>query len=130
MWPLLVVLPEPLLRLLSHFCQTLKDKHVEHCFPVAAVESFDEAVLHRSSWLNELEQHAVLLGPVSERRRDQLWSIVQSQFERIAALSGYPIQRSHHAFRGQVEVHFDRQHFAIEIIYYVEGTKTPTAPQS
>src|SRR4030095_10656348 len=46
-----------------------------------------------------------------------------------AALSGYPIQRSHDARRRQVEVHFDRQSFAIEIIHYVEGAKATITPQ-
>ena len=92
MWSFFVVLLHPLLGLLSHFRQALKHKHVEHRFAVAAIESFNETILHRLAWFDELERHAMLFGPVSQRHRDQFWAIVQSQLERIAALSGYPTQ--------------------------------------
>ena len=48
---------------------------------------------------------------------------------RIAALSGYPLQRSHDAWCWQVEVHFDRESFAIEIIHHVESAKATITPQ-
>jgi hypothetical protein len=45
---------------------------------------------------------------------------VQSQFPRIVALGGYPFQCSLHTFRRQVAVHFDDQHFTIEVVHYVK----------
>lgn len=47
MWSFFVVLLEPLFRLLTNFVQALKHEHVEHRFAVAAIESLDEAILHR-----------------------------------------------------------------------------------
>jgi len=38
---------------------TLKDKHIEYRLTVAAIEPFDEAVLNRPSWFNELEIEAM-----------------------------------------------------------------------
>jgi len=43
-------------------------------------------------------------------------------------VSGYPLQRPHYSFRRQVEVHFDRQTFTIEVINYVEGAKATITP--
>ncbi len=46
MWPLFVALPEPLFRLFSYFVQSLKHVHVQDPFTVAAIDSFDKAILH------------------------------------------------------------------------------------
>jgi len=37
--------------------------HVEHTAPEAIVEAFDEAVLHRTARLNEVQDDALALGP-------------------------------------------------------------------
>ena len=76
MWSFFVVFLQPPFSLLSDFGQALKHKHVEHRFTVATVESFDEAVLHRPTGLDELELHVMLFGPISERDREHLWAIV------------------------------------------------------
>jgi hypothetical protein len=62
-----VVFFQSLLSLLSDFVQTLKHKHVEHRFTVAAIKSFDEAVLHQPARLDELKQHVVFFGPIGQR---------------------------------------------------------------
>ena len=64
MWSFFVVLLHPLLGLLSDFGQLLKHKHVEHRFTIAAIEPFNETILHWFAGFDELEQHAVLFGPV------------------------------------------------------------------
>src|SRR5687768_2192826 len=97
MWSFFVVLLEPLLSLLSDFLQTLKHKHIEHRFAIATIEALDETILHGPAWFDELERHTMLLSPFRQRHRDQLWSIVQSQLEWIAAHRGNPLKRSHHA---------------------------------
>src|SRR6185503_20955212 len=129
MWSFFVVLLHPLLGLLSDFAQLLKHKHVEHRFAVAAIEPLDETILHRLAWFDELEQHAMLLSPVSQRHGNKLWSIVQPQLEGIAAQSGDPLKRAHHTRGRQVEVNFNRKQLAIEIIHYVECPEAPAAPQ-
>jgi len=55
--------------------QALKHKHVEHRFAVTAIESFNETILHRFARFDELERHAMLLGPVSQRHGNQFWSM-------------------------------------------------------
>src|ERR1041384_5449388 len=97
MWSFFVVLLYPLLGLLSDFGQLLKYKHVEHRFSVAAIEPLDETILHRLAWLDELEHHTMLLGPVSHGHGNELRSVVQPQLEGIAAQSGDPLKRAHHA---------------------------------
>src|ERR1043165_7705123 len=79
MWSFFVVLLHPLLGLLSDFAQLLKHKHVEHRFAVAAIKPLDETILHRLAWFDELEHHAMLLGPVSQGHGNELRSLVQPQ---------------------------------------------------
>src|SRR5215208_5152820 len=118
-----------LLSLFFDFTQALKHKHVEHRFPVAAIEPLDETILHRLSGFDELERHAMLLGPVSQRHGNKLWSIIQPQLEGIAAESGDPVKRAHHPRGRQIEVNFNRQQLAIEIVHDVEGPEAPPTPQ-
>lgn len=66
MWSFFVVLIESFLGLLSNFIQALKHKHVEHRLAVAAIEPFNETILHRLARFDELERYAMLLGPVSQ----------------------------------------------------------------
>src|SRR5436190_1838533 len=79
MWPLLVVLRKPLFGLLSHFVQTLKHVHVEHRLAIAAIESFNETILHRLARFDELEHHSMLFGPFSQGQRDELRTVVCSE---------------------------------------------------
>ena len=82
MWPLFVVLLEPHFGLFTHLVQSLKHEHVEHRLAVVAIESFDKAILHRFARFDELERYLVLLGPVSQRQRDELWTVVCSELTR------------------------------------------------
>src|SRR5258708_18952238 len=109
MWPFFVVFLQPRFCLFTDLVQSLKHEHVEHRFAVAAIESFDKAILHRFAWFDELQSHAVLLSPISQRQRDELWSIVQSQLEWIAAMSGYLLKLAHHALGWPVKVNDHRQ---------------------
>jgi hypothetical protein len=54
-WSFFVVLLKPQFGLFADFIQSLKHKHIEYRFTVAAIESFNETILHRPPWLNELE---------------------------------------------------------------------------
>src|SRR6476620_739121 len=129
MWSFFVVLLEPQLCLLSDFIQALKHKHIKHRFAIAAIEPFNETILHRLTRFDELEPYAMLLGPLSQRQGDELRTIVQSQLERIAAGSGYAVERAHHALGRQAEIDFYSQRFAIEVIDHVESAKARTTPQ-
>src|SRR6266852_4043325 len=124
-----VVLLEPLFCLLTHFVQSLKHVHVEHRLAVAAIESFDKAILHRLAWFDELQGHAMLFGPVSQSQSDELWTIVCSELERVAADSGYPFKLAHHPLGCQAEVDFDRQRFTIEVVDHIESSEATTIPQ-
>ena len=72
MWSLLVIFLDPRFGLFPHLVQSLKHIHVEHCLAIAAIESFNKAVLHWFAWFDELECHAMLLGPFSQSHRHQL----------------------------------------------------------
>ena len=52
MWSFFVVPLEPLFRLFTDLVQALNHEHIEQRFPVAAIESFDEAILHRLAWFD------------------------------------------------------------------------------
>src|SRR6266403_5176829 len=129
MWPLFVVLPQPHFGLFTHLVQSLKHEHVEHRLAVAAIKSFNETILHRFAWFDEIERHLVLLGPLSQSQGDELRTVVRSELEGIAADSGYPFKLAHHPLSCQTEVDFDRQCFTIEVIDDIEGAKTTPVPQ-
>ena len=61
-WSFFVVLFKPQVCLFTHFRQALKHKHTKHCLTVAAVESFDESILHRPPRLDELEEYVMLFS--------------------------------------------------------------------
>ena len=79
MGSLLVVLLDPLLGLLSDFMQALKQVHIECRFPIAPIESFNETILHRFAGFDELECHAMIFGPISQRDRYEFWAVVPSK---------------------------------------------------
>ena len=81
MWPLFVVLLEPLFSLFSHLIQSCEHIHVEHRLAVAPIESFDKAVLHWFAWFDELERYPMLVGPFSQSQRNEFRTIVQSELE-------------------------------------------------
>lgn len=74
----LVVVTQPVLSAFADFRKRAEGVHVEDTPWVAAVESFDEAVLHRFAGLDEAELNAVLLNPISQGDRDQLRAVVQA----------------------------------------------------
>src|SRR2546430_1530742 len=129
MWSLFVVLPQPHFGLFTHLVQSLKHEHVEHRLAVAAIESFDETILHRFARFDELERYAMLLSPFSQGQSDELRTVVCSELEGIAAMSGYPFKLAHHSLGSQAEVHHDRQCFTIEVVDDIEGAKATTVPQ-
>src|SRR5579862_6956510 len=45
----------------------------------ATVEALDVAVLRGLAGLDEVQSHAVMKRPAVERRRDELWSVVDAQ---------------------------------------------------
>jgi hypothetical protein len=102
---------------------------VEDVLAVAAIESFNETILHRLAWFDELQGHAMLFGPVSQSQSDELWTVVCSELEGIAADSGYPFKLAHHSLGSQAEVHHDRQGFAIEVVNDIKSPEATTVPQ-
>src|SRR5260221_12512154 len=120
MWPLFVILPQPHSGLFTHLIQSLKHEHVEHRLAVAAIEPFNETILHRFARFDELERHLVLLGPLSQSQGDELRTVVCSELEGIAADSGYPFKLAHHSLGRQAEVDCDRQRFTIEVVDHIE----------
>src|SRR5258706_4156248 len=105
MWPFLVVLLEPHFGLFTHLVQSLKHEHVEHRLAVAAIESFNETILHRFAWFDELERNTMLFSPLRHSQGDELRTIVCSELEGIAADSGYSFKLAHHPLGGHAEVH-------------------------
>jgi hypothetical protein len=105
---LTVVVGQPSLRVLAHFGEIAEDVHVEHAAPEAAIEAFDEAVLHRPAWLDEVQRDAFAFRPLGQRQRNKLRPVVQAQLDGVAAPSGDAFQRANDARGRQVEINFDR----------------------
>jgi hypothetical protein len=76
---LAVVIGKPKLRLLAYFGQVPEDMHVEDAAPEAAIETLDEAVLHRSSGFDEVELDAFAFRPLGERQGDEFRAVVQTK---------------------------------------------------
>lgn len=68
----------------SHLAECAEGVHVEHATSIAAVEAFNEAILHRAPRLNEVLRDALGLRPFGQRRRDELRAVVQAQFVRVS----------------------------------------------
>lgn len=112
---LVVVVGNPSLCLLAHFGEIAEDVHVEHAAPEAAIESFDETVLHRPAWLDEVQRGAFAFRPLGQRQRyEKLRSVVQAQLGGVAAPGGDAFQRASDARGRQVEIDLDRQRFSAE----------------
>jgi len=95
---------------------------------VGTDKAASEAILHGLAWFDELECYAMLLGPVSQRDSDELWAVVCSQLEGIAADSGYALKHPHHSFSGQAEINFDPERFPVEVVDHIESAKATTIP--
>jgi len=126
---LLVVVMQPALGVLPDFGQVAEHVEVEHAFAVAAVETFDEAVLHRSAGLDELEFNALGFRPLGQRNGDELGAVIQPQSLRIAAPGSNPIQRADDPASGKVQVDLDRQGLAVVVVNDVEGAESAAIPE-
>ena len=71
-----VVVGQPSLGLLANLGQGAEDAHVEHAAAVAAVESFNESVLHGTPGLDELQVDASCLIPIRKRLGDEFRAVV------------------------------------------------------
>jgi len=78
-WSFFVVLLKPQFGLFADFIQSLKTQTYRVPLHVAAIESFNVTILHRPSWLDELEHHVVLFGPIfvvsDYDRNDSIWRV-------------------------------------------------------
>lgn len=57
----------------------------QHTTPETAIEAFDEAVLHRSSRLNEIQCDVLAFSPFRQRQNDEFRAAVQAKLCWIAA---------------------------------------------
>ncbi len=73
---LLVVVGQPVFGLFADLAECAEDMHVQDTTPVAAVEAFYEAVLHRTARLDEVQGDALALGPLRQGQRDKFRPVV------------------------------------------------------
>jgi len=74
-----VVIGQPPTRLFAHFSEVAEDLHIQHATSEAAIEAFDEAALHRPSWLDEIQRDVLALGPFRQRKGDEFGVVVQAK---------------------------------------------------
>ena len=67
-----IILDAPLFNLAARVVERNKDVLVEAFFAQARIETLDVRVLDRLSWFDELQPHAMLVGPLVERPAAQL----------------------------------------------------------
>lgn len=85
---------------------------------VAAVESFDEPVLHRFIRLDDAQFHALLFGPVGDRGRDELGAIIKAELQRIASPGGNALQHP-------VRADSDRPPWSASLLHRGSEMKSP-----
>lgn len=73
-----VVIGQPLLRLFAYFSEIAEDVHIQHATSEAAIEAFDETVLHRLYRLDEVQRDVLSLRPFRQRQGNEFWAIVQA----------------------------------------------------
>ena len=127
---LYVVLVHPFFRDGPHFRQGIKDIHIEHLIAIGAVESFDIGILSRLARLDKFQVDRVVLGLVSQDRRDKLWPIVHAQFARIPAPGDDPVQHTLDPLRRQADVDLYGQGFTTKVINDIECPKPTAAKQA
>ena len=71
-----VVIGQPLFCLFAYFYEIAEDVHIQHATSEAAIKAFDKAVLHRPSWLDEIQRDVLALGPFRQRQGDEFGAIV------------------------------------------------------
>lgn len=59
-----VVIGQPLLCLFAYFSEIAEGVHIQHATSEATIEPFDEAVLHRPSWLDEIRRDVLCAQPI------------------------------------------------------------------
>ncbi len=80
-----VVAPDPLGGHATHLGDGFKNVAVKHLLSVGSVEAFDQAVLHRPSWLYEQPLDPVPARPPLQYVAHEFRTIVQAQRRRLAA---------------------------------------------
>ncbi len=78
MGPHRVVVLEPSLGLLPYMVEIGEDPSVEDTITVTAIETFDESVLGRFAWLDELEFDAVADAPGGEDGTGELGAVIDT----------------------------------------------------
>ena len=76
MWPMLVVVSAPSGNQDTSLRQARKPMVIQALIPKPAVEALDEGILRRFARLDQLELHAVLVGPLVQRPACELRSLV------------------------------------------------------
>src|SRR5258705_915327 len=94
---LLVVIFAPVFDLLPRVSQARKPVGIQTFIAQPAVEAFHVRVLHRLSWLNELQPHSTFFAPRSQRSATKFRSIVEDDRFRKSTLLRHSIQHAAHA---------------------------------
>jgi hypothetical protein len=97
----MVVVAPPEIQFPPRIGQVEEHLHVQALVAQLAIEAFDEAVLHRSSWPDEVQVHTVSISPVVQRLRRELGAVVHGDRLRRTALHQRLVQRCCDLFSAQ-----------------------------
>ena len=128
MWPVVVVVVEPVFGECADFCQRVEDVTVQYAISVSPVKSFDVSVLGRLSFLNELQGYVLLGCPPGQFMADEFRAIIESNSGRLASDFDQFSQCTHDASCRQAGVDLDPQRLTVEIIQHVEGAESASTP--
>ena len=83
---------------LSDLSERSKQVQIKQLISIGSIEAFDVGVLCWFSRLDEVEHYVVFIGPISQRQRDKLRTIIDSQFFRVTAEQRHPLQDPDHSW--------------------------------
>src|SRR5206468_7531651 len=119
----LVVVLAPRLDRLARFGQTAEPVFIEALVTQTPIEALHVSVLHRSSGLDIVPPDSLFVRPLVQRPAGELRSVVGADLSGQPTLHPQIVQYSRNPPTTQRGVHFDRQGFAREVVYDVQGSE-------
>src|ERR1700683_5436962 len=93
---ILVIVTSPALDFLSGVDEIEKYLPVQTLIPQSAIEAFDEAVLNRPSWPDEVHLYSGLIGPCFHRPASEFAAIIRGDGFRRSPQYHQPFHLLHH----------------------------------
>jgi len=128
-WPDLVIVSAPRLKLLPCIVQRQESMRVEAFLPEPSVEGLDERVIGGLTRPREVERDAFLISPEIKVARDELRALVNANGLRIANGAANPLECGHHVLTPVAEARIKNRREACERVNHGQEPDLPARRQ-